>query len=215
MALSPGNASGVNKRNVAALAASLGSCATAMPKAVKVAADRTAMKVKPAWYGILESQANLKKTTKLKGRPWSIRDSVKGDTVKGATILIGVQGPVWLVVGPTKAHSILPRRLGKSATVRTRAKFKTVKVAGLKVGRIQTQAAGTKARAGKLALYFPGAAGPRASAFHRGTKGHREAWPAMKKVANEIGPATFRAESRKALAMEFGKSAKQTGGALL
>ena len=51
--------------------------------------------------------------------------------------------------------------------------------------------------------------------MHRGTKGHRDAWEAMKASAALIGPATFKAEGQKALAMEFGKAATKTGRALI
>lgn len=232
---------GINAASVRGLVKTIDQTANAIPNAVQQGGTQAAIKVKEAWFAILAANG-LPKGSKIARRKWGISDSTYGKSKATATVKITINGPLHLVLGPTKKHPIVAKRLasrrqaqslwesgafnqppvrfGKmsSATGTRRGKNVNVKVAGVKVASYK-KAATTFTRSSKGAISYPGSGGPRAYAIHPGTQGKPAAWPAMKKAAAELGPKTLRLEVNKALATNFGKAAKgaasaATGGTL-
>lgn len=215
---------GLGGSNVAAFVKKCQNVQNTFPDAKKEGANKAGMAVKTAWLGIAQSQAGISPANKIARRKWNVGYDVQGGM--NATTLVAFRGPVHLVLGNTKPHIIGAKRLttrsgfklrsatlksnaasgisnagtfGKlrSATVNTRARSKNVEAFGVKVGKIQTRAAGKKAFNGKRALTIGG--NLRAYAFHPGTHGDTGVWPAAKAAAIRIGPDTYATEYRKAL----------------
>ena len=227
MASSAAATSSINRANIAKFRKMFDRTANAVPDAVKRGGMVTAMAIKPQWYSIAAANG-LPEGSRVARRKWRISDSTRGKSKGTASLIIGFDGPVHLVFGPTKRHLIVAKRL----TTRTGARKRTARIGAMAAfggsnrgtfGKLRSTtklketvngAIEVQAFYGKQALTIPSGSGTmRAYAFHPGTKGKDAAWPAMKAAAVRTGPDKFKSEINKALAANFGKSAASAASA--
>jgi hypothetical protein len=204
-----------------------------MPQYMQEGANAVGMEVKTSWISIIGA-GGLRPDAKVAKRKWSVGYDVKGK-VKPATN-IRIKGPLHLWFGDTVPHIIGAGRLGSKGTQYRKSKDsigKSRRVSGGIAGKQQRIGANkafggsnrgvfgkmlaetTKKgsiRAGRRALVIPGADGPKAYAFHPGTKDHMPVWLACKKSAQEIAPAGYNKQVNKALVRAgFGQAQKLKG----
>ena len=175
-----------------------------MARANKVGTDRA------AWFAKEEFNAGLVAAgsgpgRKVAGKKVAARYDVKG--VANATAMVRYSGPVHLLYSPTKAHFIGAKHLGTRSGMRARSVGVGVQAAfggsnrGA-FGQMMTTTRRGRRRAGKKALVFGGSKGPKAYAFHPGTKG-RNAWPIVKNRVERGAPEVWALAHRNALLDAF------------
>ena len=190
-----------------------------MARANKVGTDRA------AWFAKEEFNAGLVAAgsgpgRKVAGKKVAARYDVKG--VANATAIIRYSGPVHLLYAQTKPHFIGAKLLGTRNGLRARSVGvgvqnafggsnrgafgqMAINVGYNRWGSYRQQASsgrGLRRRKGKKALVFGGSKGPKAYAFHPGTKG-RNAWPIVKNRVERGAPEVWALAHRNALLDAF------------
>lgn len=209
-------------RSGAELAGKLTRYATTIPRANREGVDRA------AWFAKGEFDAGLRaagsssggklRTPGKGGQRLGARYDIQG--YQNATARVRYTGPVHLLFRPTKKHLIAAKHLGtrrgiaaKTAQIGANAAFggsnrgafgKLQKTANYnRYGSVRQQAGkGLRQRAGKQALVFGGSKGPKAYAFHPGTRG-RNAWPVVKNRVARGAPKVWAQAHRNSLIDAF------------
>lgn len=220
---------GLGGSDVAAFVKKCKNVQNTFPDAKKQGANKAGMAVKTAWLGIAQSQGGITPANKIARRKWNVGYDVQGGM--NATTLVSFRGPVHFVFGNTKQHIIGAKLLGTRNSIRKKSKLIGINAAfggsnrGAfgkmqkqvnynQYGSVRQQAAKgvLRTRAGKQALTIGG--NLRAYAFHPGTGGKTSVWPAAKAAAIRIGPETYAAEYKLALAKAGFGAGKSIIGAL-
>jgi len=211
---------GLGGSDVAAFVKKCKNVQNTFPDAKKTAANKAGMAVKTAWLGIAQSQAGISPANKIARRKWNVGYDVQGGM--NATTLVSFRGPVHLVFGNTKQHTIGAKRL----TTRGGLKARSTKLAAnaafggsnrgafgkMRAATVTNKGGITRAFNGKQALTIGG--NLRAYAFHPGTSGKTGTWPAAKAAAIRIGPEVYSTEYKLALAKAGLGAGKSILGAL-
>jgi hypothetical protein len=211
---------GLGGSDVAAFVKKCKNVQNTFPDAKKTAANKAGMAVKTAWLGIAQSQAGISPANKIARRKWNVGYDVQGGM--NATTLVSFRGPVHLVIGNTKQHTIGAKRL----TTRGGLKARSTKLGAnaafggsnrgafgkLRAATVTNRGGITRAFNGKQALTIGG--NLRAYAFHPGTHGKTGTWPAAKAAAIRIGPEVYSTEYKLALAKAGLGAGKSILGAL-
>jgi len=220
---------GFGSSDVAALVKKCNSVANTFPAANAAGANAAGMAVKTAWLGITKSKAGISPTDKIARSKWNVGyDVSKGNKPE---VIVQFRGAVNLVFFKTKGHIIGAKLLGTRSAIRTRGKKilankeneasnrgvfgkKQIQVNYNRYNSVRQQAATgqLRTRAGKHALTIGG--NLRAYAFHKGTAGKSDVWPACKTAAIKIGPETYGDEFRKAMLKSGFKAGSAVVGAL-
>lgn len=227
--------SGLGGSGVAAFVKKCKNVQNTFPDAKKQGANKAGMAVKTAWLGIAQAQGGISPANKVARRKWNVGYDVQGGM--NATTLVSFRGPVHLVFGDTKNHFIGAKLLGTRNSLNHSSKRiatrKVASIMGIEAGsnrgafgkmqkkvnynqygstRQQAFKGTLRTRAGKQALTIGG--NLRAYAFHPGTGGKTSVWPAAKAAAIRIGPETYAAEYKLALAKAGFGAGKSIIGAL-
>lgn len=138
-----------------------------------------------------------------------------GFDVKGyerATAIVKTRGPAQILYFGAPPHFIGARLLGTRVGLRRKSRRVGAMAAFggsnrgafgelMATSRV-TRSGAVKQRAGKQALVFAGSGGPKAYAFHPGTKGENQ-WPWVKKQSAVVGSRRWQAAHRAHLARSF------------
>jgi len=211
---------GLGGSDVAAFVKKCKNVQNTFPDAKKQGANKAGMAVKTAWLGIAQSQAGISPANKIARRKWNVGYDVQGGM--NATTLVSFRGPVHLVFGNTKQHTIGAKRL----TTRGGLKARSTKLGAnaafggsnrgafgkMRAATVTNKGGITRAFNGKQALTIGG--NLRAYAFHPGTSGKTGTWPAAKAAAIRIGPEVYSTEYKLALAKAGLGAGKSILGAL-
>lgn len=152
------------------------------------------------------ARSGLRPGSKLGGRSWGVGFDVKG--TNRPTSLVRFRGPVHWIEGGTHAHVIGARLLGTRGSIAYNAGTRTASgsTRGSFGGFLLTTTSrrGTRARAGKRALSWPGASSPKAWVWHPGTRA-RPFWRGAKsEIADRVPPEVQRQLRRQLLKAGLG-----------
>lgn len=194
----------MTSRSAAELAGKFYTLARTVPDANRAGVENAALFAKEEFIkgGVA---AGLRKGGSLpssSGARWGARYDLKG--VANPSALIRYVGPVHWAFKGTKPHLITARRL----TTRRGARSRTARIGAMAAfGGSNRGVFGSmrNVKRGKRALTIPGAATPKAYAFHPGSTG-KNAWPIVRNRVRAGAPKVFTPAYRRALVQSgFGR----------
>lgn len=153
--------------------------ATTVDRGKTAAIGETAMVVKAEML-LGPSRSGIRPTTRIAGAKWGV-----GFELKPKWALVSYRGPLHWAEWGTQAHVIGAKQLGSRASIRNAAGFRTAS------GSTRGAFGGARGGKGKRALVIPGAATPKAWAWHPGARA-RPFWDATRKRAQESGSDEYR-----------------------